>query len=138
MIPTAPYTWDIRHWERQLWSRGLYGRVVDETSPMKPGIQKALRLLRNCRGNVMIEFAIGSEYRGGLHRTLQFGYTFSSTDNLGNAVARGARYASLVPYDRPVQTRGSVQDSGTEHGLVRDRPQRLPRFCRVSGPGRRT
>jgi Flp pilus assembly protein TadG len=31
--------------------------------------------------------------------TFQFGYTFLQYNNLENAVARGARYASLVPYD---------------------------------------
>lgn len=67
---------------------------------MKPGIQKALRLLRNRRGNVMIEFAIGSGVLlAAFTGTFQFGYTFLQYNNLENAVARGARYASLVPYD---------------------------------------
>jgi Flp pilus assembly protein TadG len=67
---------------------------------MKPGIQKALRLLRNRRGNVMIEFAIGSGVLlAAFSGTFQFGYTFLQYNNLENAVARGARYASLVPYD---------------------------------------
>jgi Flp pilus assembly protein TadG len=48
----------------------------------------------------MVEFAIGagvllSAFTG----TFQFGYTFLQYNNLENAVARGARYASLVPYD---------------------------------------
>ena len=67
---------------------------------MKPGIQKALRRLRNRRGNVMIEFAIGSGLLlAAFTGTFQFGYTFLQYNNLENAVARGARYASLVPYD---------------------------------------
>lgn len=67
---------------------------------MKPGIQKALRLLGNRRGNVMIEFAIGSGLLlAAFTGTFQFGYTFLQYNNLENAVARGARYASLVPYD---------------------------------------
>jgi Flp pilus assembly protein TadG len=53
----------------------------------------------------MIEFAIGSgilvvAFTG----TFQFGYTFLQYNNLKNAVARGARYASLVPYDSATDT----------------------------------
>ena len=59
-----------------------------------------MRLARNHGGNAMLEFAIGSgvlvmAFVG----TFQFGYTFLQYNNLENAVARGARYASLVPYD---------------------------------------
>jgi Flp pilus assembly protein TadG len=67
---------------------------------MKQTIQKGLKLLRNRRGNVMIEFAIGSGVLlAAFTGTFQFGYTFLQYNNLVNAVARGARYASLVPYD---------------------------------------
>ena len=70
----------------------------------------------------MIEFAIGSGVLlAAFSGTFQFGYTFLQYNNLENAVARGARYASLVPYDSPQRNPDrSVQDSGTEHGLVRD------------------
>ena len=48
----------------------------------------------------MIEFAIGSGVLlAAFTGTFQFGYTFLQYNNLENAVARGARYASLVPYD---------------------------------------
>jgi len=67
---------------------------------MKPAIQKALRFLRNRDGNVMVEFAIGAGLMlAAFTGTFQFGYTFLQYNNLENAVARGARYASLVPYD---------------------------------------
>lgn len=57
-------------------------------------------LAGNRRGNAMIEFALGSgilvlAFVG----TFQFGYTFLQYNSLENAVARGARYASLIPYD---------------------------------------
>jgi Flp pilus assembly protein TadG len=53
----------------------------------------------------MVEFAIGvglmlAAFTG----TFQFGYTFLQYNNLQNAVARGARYASLVPYDSATAT----------------------------------
>jgi len=67
---------------------------------MKRRLEKAVRRLRNRKGSVMVEFAIGagvllSAFTG----TFQFGYTFLQYNNLENAVARAARYASLVPYD---------------------------------------
>lgn len=67
---------------------------------MKAWFGKAARLARDRAGNAMIEFAIGSgilvmAFVG----TFQFGYTFLQYNNLENAVARGARYASLIPYD---------------------------------------
>ena len=54
-----------------------------------------------CRreGNVMLEFAIGSGVLvAAFTGTFQFGYTFLQYNNLQSAVARGARYASLVDY----------------------------------------
>jgi len=67
---------------------------------MKPSFQKAMKRFRDRSGNVMIEFAIGSGLLlAAFTGTFQFGYTFLQYNNLQNAVARGARYASLVPYD---------------------------------------
>ena len=67
---------------------------------MKPWIEKVSRLLRNRSGNVLVEFAVGSGVLvAAFTGTFQFGYTFLQYNNLENAVARGARYASLVPYD---------------------------------------
>ena len=67
---------------------------------MTPRIENILRRLRRRNGNVMIEFAIGSGLLlAAFTGTFQFGYTFLQYNNLQNAVARGARYASLVPYD---------------------------------------
>ena len=48
----------------------------------------------------MLEFTIGAGVLVAVFTgTFQFGYTFLQYNNLENAVARGARYASLVPYD---------------------------------------
>jgi Flp pilus assembly protein TadG len=67
---------------------------------MKRWIEKVLCLLRNRDGNIMLEFVIGSGILIAVFTgTFQFGYTFLQYNNLENAVARGARYASLVPYD---------------------------------------
>src|SRR5947207_15532685 len=62
--------------------------------------EKALELARNRAGSIMIEFALGSGVLlAAFTGTFQFGYTFLQYNNLQNAVARGARYASVVPYD---------------------------------------
>ena len=59
-----------------------------------------MKRFRDRSGNVMIEFALGSGILlAAFTGTFQFGYTFLQYNNLQNAVARGARYASLVPYD---------------------------------------
>ena len=72
---------------------------------MRRWIEKALRLARNRDGNAMVEFAIGSGVLvAAFTGTFQFGYTFLQYNNLENAVARGARYASLVPYDSATTT----------------------------------
>src|SRR5207248_4342197 len=71
-----------------------------ETGSMKLWLRSAAKLVSDRSGNAMIEFALGSgilvmAFVG----TFQFGYTFLQYNNLQNAVARGARYASLIPYD---------------------------------------
>ena len=63
-------------------------------------LRRTEMLARDRAGNIMVEFALGSgilvmAFVG----TFQFGYTFLQYNNLENAVARGARYASLIPYD---------------------------------------
>jgi len=67
---------------------------------MNQWMEKTLRLGGDRRGSIMLEFALGSGVLlAAFTGTFQFGYTFLQYNNLANAVARGARYASLVPYD---------------------------------------
>ena len=71
---------------------------------MKRFIRRVLGLGRNREGSVMLEFAIGSGVLiAAFTGTFQFGYSFLQYNNLENAVARGARYASLIPYDSATQ-----------------------------------
>ena len=66
---------------------------------MKRPREKA-RLAGNRDGNAMLEFAMGSSLLVmAFVGTFQFGYTFLQYNSLQNAVTRGARYASLLPYD---------------------------------------
>ncbi|MEO8049567.1 MAG: TadE/TadG family type IV pilus assembly protein [Acidobacteriota bacterium] len=68
--------------------------------PLERWLGRAAGVAGDRAGNAMIEFALGSgilvmAFVG----TFQFGYTFLQYNSLENAVARGARYASLIPYD---------------------------------------
>jgi len=75
---------------------------------MRP-VAKFFSKLASCRnGSVMLEFALGagilvSAFVG----TFQFGYTFLQHNNLQSAVARGARYASLIDYHSTTDTPSS-------------------------------
>lgn len=73
--------------------------------PMKRWIENALGLARNRDGNAILEFALGSGILvAAFTGTFQFGYTFLQYNTLENAVARGARSASLLPYDSATTT----------------------------------
>ncbi|HSR05699.1 MAG TPA: TadE/TadG family type IV pilus assembly protein [Bryobacteraceae bacterium] len=79
--------------------------------------------LGNRAGNAMIEFALGSgilllAFAG----TFQFGYTFLQYNNLENAVARGARYASLYPYDSTTTTPSALFIGNVKNMVVYGSP----------------
>ena len=83
---------------------------------MRPWLERTAKFARDRAGNIMVEFALGSgilvmAFVG----TFQFGYTFLQYNNLENAVARGARYASLIPYDS-----ASTAPSGTFSSAVKN------------------
>ena len=71
----------------------------------------------------MIELALGSgilvmAFAG----TFQFGYTFLQYNNLENAVARGARYASLYPYDSTTTTPSALFLANVKNMVVYGSP----------------
>jgi Flp pilus assembly protein TadG len=90
---------------------------------MKHWIQKMFGLLRNRDGNVMIEFALGSGILVAVVTgTFQFGYTFLQYNNLENAVARAARYASLVPYDSATATPSAAFKTSVQNMVLYGSP----------------
>ena len=90
---------------------------------MKPSIQKALKLLRNRDGSIMVEFAIGAGLMlAAFTGTFQFGYTFLQYNNLQNAVARGARYASLIPYDSADSTPSTAFKAAVQNMVLYGTP----------------
>ena len=71
----------------------------------------------------MVEFAIGvGVLLAAFTGTFQFGYTFLQYNNLENAVARGARYASLVPYDSPDTTPSTAFKTAVQNMVLYGTP----------------
>jgi Flp pilus assembly protein TadG len=86
---------------------------------MKRWIEHAKKLARNRQGNAMLEFAIGAGVLvAAFTGTFQYGYTFLQYNNLKNAVARGARYASLVPYDSSTDTPTTAFSTAVKNMVV--------------------
>ena len=90
---------------------------------MSRWMRKAFSLARNRDGNVLVEFAIGSGVLvAAFTGTFQFGYTFLQYNNLENAVIRGARYASLVPYDSATTTASSSFQTAVKNMVLYGTP----------------
>ena len=90
---------------------------------MKRWIENVLRLARNRDGHAMLEFAIGAGVLvAAFTGTFQFGYTFLQYNNLKNAVTRGARYASLVPYDSATTTPSAAFQTAVQNMVLYGSP----------------
>jgi Flp pilus assembly protein TadG len=67
---------------------------------MKTPRSNGTSLPRSRAGTAIIEFALGSGILFAMFGgTFGFGYTFLQYNRLQSAVAQGARFASLIPYD---------------------------------------
>lgn len=72
---------------------------------MNRPVQRSRRVTREPNGNAILEFVLGASLLvAAFTGTFQFGYTLLLYNNLENAVVRGARYASLAPYDSLTST----------------------------------
>ena len=70
-------------------------------------------------GNAMLEFAIGSALLvAAFTGTFQFGYNFYRYNTLAAAVANGARYASLRPYNSNTSTPSTAFKTAVENMVV--------------------
>lgn len=90
-------------------------------------MRRRLKLASRCRGgrdgNALLEFAIGSSLLiAAFGGTFQFGYTFLQYNNLENAVARGARYASLIPYDSATTSPASDFQTAVQNVVLYGNP----------------
>src|SRR5258708_5447726 len=79
--------------------------------------------MRNARGVAIVEFAIGS---GGLLATFSgtfgVGYSLIQYNKLEMAVAQGARYASIVPYDSATATPSAAFSSAVKNMVLYGSP----------------
>jgi Flp pilus assembly protein TadG len=74
-------------------------------------------------GSVMVEFAIGSAVLvTAFTGTFQLGFAFYRYNTLMDAVASGARYASLVPYDSTTTTPSSSFQAAVQNMVVYGSP----------------
>lgn len=90
---------------------------------MKHRLKCGLKLARNRDGNIMLEFAIGSAVLiSAMAGTFQFGWDFLQYNNLENAVARGARYASVVPYDSATSTPSAAFKTAVQNMVLYGSP----------------
>ncbi len=63
---------------------------------LRTGLPRA----RKCRGSAIVEFGIGSGVLlAAFAGVFEIGYTLLEYNKLVTAVAEGARYASIIPYD---------------------------------------
>ena len=71
----------------------------------------------------MLEFVLGSGLLvAAFTGTFQFGYVFLQYNNLENAVARGGRYASLVPYDSATTTPSAAFTAAVQNMVLYGSP----------------
>jgi Flp pilus assembly protein TadG len=90
---------------------------------VKRWIQRALKFPGNRRGNAILEFALGAGILvAAFTGTFQFGYTFLQYNNLENAVVRGARYASLTPYDSATSTASAAFQTAVKNMVIYGSP----------------
>lgn len=86
---------------------------------MKSWIRRILNAPRGRRGNVMIEFALGSGVLLALFAgTFQFGYTFYQYNLLNNAVNSGAEYAGMRTYDSNSSTPSAAFKQAVQNVVV--------------------
>ncbi len=90
---------------------------------MRERLKSFVRRARRREGNAVLEFALGSSVLIAIFAgTFQFGYTFLQYNNLENAVARGARYASLIPYDSATTSPSQAFQSAVQNVVLYGSP----------------
>lgn len=78
---------------------------------------------RKRRGTVITEFAVGAGVLMALLAgTFELGYTFIQYNRLQTAVAQGARYAALVPYDSATETPSAAFSSAVKNVVLYGSP----------------
>lgn len=78
---------------------------------------------RGRRGNMLVEFAIGSSlFVTAFSATFQYGYIFYRYNTLENAVNTAARWAALAPYDSATTTPSTAFETKVKNLVVYGQP----------------
>jgi len=78
---------------------------------------------RSRRGAAIVEFAVGSGVLLALFSgTFEFGFALMQYNKLETAVAQGARYASIVPYDSATETPSAAYRSAVQNMVLYGSP----------------
>ncbi|HEV3201995.1 MAG TPA: TadE/TadG family type IV pilus assembly protein [Bryobacteraceae bacterium] len=78
---------------------------------------------RNRRGMAIVEFALGSGVLlAAFSGTFEIGYSLIQYNKLETAVAQGARYASIVPYDSATATPSAAFSSAVKNMVLYGSP----------------
>jgi Flp pilus assembly protein TadG len=86
---------------------------------MKPAGNRSKRRWGSRAGSAMIELALGSTILVTVFTSaFQYGYIFYQYNGLENAVANGAHYAALRPYDQQCSTPSSTYSDAVKNMVV--------------------
>jgi Flp pilus assembly protein TadG len=99
--------------------------VIDWRKAVRAGIGRggAPCFGRRSKGIAAVEFALGSGVLlAAFSGTFQLGYTLLEYSKLETAVAQGAHYASIIPYDSPTSTPSAAFLSSVENMVLYGNP----------------
>jgi Flp pilus assembly protein TadG len=86
---------------------------------MKPAVHRSNRRWGSRAGSAILEFALGSTILVTVFTSaFQYGYIFYQYNALENAVANGAHYAALRPYDQQCSTASSTYSNAVKNMVV--------------------
>jgi len=84
-----------------------------------PALQTPVRRLGSRAGSAMVEFALGSTILVTVFASaFQYGYMFYQYNELENAVANGAHYAALRPYNTQCSTPSDAYRDAVKNMVV--------------------
>lgn len=79
--------------------------------------------MRNARGMAIVEFAMGSSVLlAAFFGTFEIGYSLIQYNELETAVAQGARYASIIPYDSATATPSAAFSTAVKNMVLYGSP----------------
>ncbi len=86
---------------------------------MKPAVHRSNRRWGSRAGSAMVELALGSTILVTVFTSaFQYGYIFYQYNGLENAVANGAHYAALRPYEKQCSTPSDTYSNAVKNMVV--------------------